>query len=75
MSMEAWVLNAPIKVLREDAHPYRETTLATLGRHELGLCRSATSPERERSILHTCSGGSTILATAAGSARNTCRPD
>jgi hypothetical protein len=45
MSLEAWVLNAPIKVLREDAHPYRETTLATLGRHELGLCRCATGPD------------------------------
>ncbi len=45
MSLDAWVLNAPIKVLREDAHPYRETTLATLGHHELGLCRSASGTD------------------------------
>lgn len=47
MSLDAWVLCAPLKVLREDAHPYRETTLATLGRHELGLCRCASGLECE----------------------------
>ena len=41
MSLDAWVLCAPLKVLREDAHPYREATLATLGRHELGLSRGS----------------------------------
>lgn len=39
MVMDAWILGAPLKVLRQEDHPYRETTLATLGRHELGLCR------------------------------------
>lgn len=39
MSMDAWILGAPLKVLRQEDHPYRETTLATLGRHELGLSR------------------------------------
>lgn len=46
MVMDAWILGAPLKVLREEDHPYRETTLATLGRHELGLSRrrAATTP-------------------------------
>lgn len=39
MSMDTWVLGAPLKVLRREDHPYHETTLATLGRHELGLTR------------------------------------
>lgn len=39
MSLDAWILGAPLKVLRQEDHPYRETTLATLGRHELGLSR------------------------------------
>lgn len=39
MSLDAWILGAPLKVLRREDHPYHETTLATLGRHELGLCR------------------------------------
>jgi hypothetical protein len=42
MSLDAWVLCAPLKVLREDAHPYQETTLATLGRHELSLSRCSS---------------------------------
>ncbi|HEY3399940.1 MAG TPA: hypothetical protein VGK03_04855 [Geothrix sp.] len=42
MSMDAWILGAPLKVLRREDHPYRETTLATLGRHELGLSRRQT---------------------------------
>ncbi len=42
MALDAWILNAPLRVLRQEDHPYRETTLATLGRHELGLCRRAT---------------------------------
>ncbi|MBK8788879.1 MAG: hypothetical protein KA743_01250 [Geothrix sp.] len=43
MALDAWILSAPLRVLRQEDHPYRETTLATLGRHELGLCRRATS--------------------------------
>lgn len=43
MSMDAWILGAPLKVLRREDHPYHETTLATLGRHELGLCRRQTA--------------------------------
>lgn len=39
MAMDAWILGAPLKVLQQDDHPYHETTLATLGRHELGLSR------------------------------------
>jgi hypothetical protein len=39
MALDAWILGAPLKVLRQEDHPYQETTLATLGRHELGLCR------------------------------------
>lgn len=39
MAMDAWILRAPLKVLRQEDHPYPETALATLGRHELGLCR------------------------------------
>jgi hypothetical protein len=39
MSMDAWILGAPLRVLQREDHPYHETTLATLGRHELGLCR------------------------------------
>ncbi|WP_257311991.1 hypothetical protein [Geothrix fuzhouensis] len=39
MSLDAWILGAPLKVLRQEDHPYHETTLATLGRHELGLSR------------------------------------
>ncbi|WP_257306459.1 hypothetical protein [Geothrix campi] len=42
MSLDAWILGAPLKVLRQEDHPYRETTLATLGRHELGLSRRKT---------------------------------
>jgi hypothetical protein len=42
MSLDAWILGAPLKVLRREDHPYRETTLATLGRHELGLSRRQT---------------------------------
>jgi hypothetical protein len=38
MAADVWILGAPLKVLRQEDHPYRETTLATLGRHELGLC-------------------------------------
>ncbi len=43
MVMDAWILGAPLRVLRQEDHPYRETTLATLGRHELGLCRRETA--------------------------------
>ena len=48
MAMDAWILGAPLKVLRQEDHPYRETTLATLGRHELGLCR------KEESVGYGC---------------------
>jgi hypothetical protein len=41
--MDAWILGAPLKVLQQEDHPYHETTLATLGRHELGLCRKETA--------------------------------
>jgi hypothetical protein len=43
MSLDAWILGAPLKVLRREDHPYHETTLATLGRHELGLSRRQTA--------------------------------
>jgi hypothetical protein len=39
MGLDGWILGAPLKVLRQEDHPYLETTLATLGRHELGLTR------------------------------------
>lgn len=42
MGLDAWVLGAPLKVLRQEDHPYHETTLATLGRHELSLHRRET---------------------------------
>lgn len=49
MAMDAWILGAPLKVLPQEDHPYQETTLATLGRHELGLSRhgSAEGPAWE----------------------------
>ncbi len=43
MALDAWILSAPLKVLRQEDHPYHEATLATLGRHELGLCRCETA--------------------------------
>lgn len=43
MSLDAWILGAPLKVLRREDHPYPGTTLATLGRHELGLSRRPTA--------------------------------
>ena len=45
MALDAWILGAPLKVLRQEDHPYQETTLATLGRHELGLCRREVDQE------------------------------
>ena len=39
MTVDAWILGVPLKVLRQEDHPYHETTLATLGRHEIGLHR------------------------------------
>jgi hypothetical protein len=42
MALDAWILGAPLKVLRQEDHPYHETTLATLGRHELSLHRRET---------------------------------
>lgn len=50
MALDAWILGAPLKVLRQEDHPYHETTLATLGRHELGLNRRET-PEGMSSEL------------------------
>lgn len=59
MGLDAWILDAPLKVLRQEDHPYHEATLATLGRHEIGLCRrdTALGPSCElfldgRSIFH-----------------------
>ncbi len=39
MTLDAWTLGSPLKVLRQENRPFRETTLATLGRHELALSR------------------------------------
>ena len=39
MVLDAWILGAPLKVQRREDHPYQETDLATLGRHELVLSR------------------------------------
>ena len=40
MILDAWILGAPLKVQRREDHPYQETDLATLGRHELVLSRA-----------------------------------
>ncbi len=42
MTLEGWILGAPLKVLRQEDHPFHEMTLATLGRHEVGLLRRET---------------------------------
>jgi len=42
MALDAWILGAPLRLLRREDHPYRETTLGTLGRHELCLSRRQT---------------------------------
>ncbi|HEX9082482.1 MAG TPA: hypothetical protein VF768_09390 [Holophagaceae bacterium] len=39
MGLDAWILGAPLKVQRREDHPYQESDLATLGRHELVLSR------------------------------------
>ncbi len=67
MAMDAWILGAPLKVLRQEDHPYREATLATLGRHELGLCRkeSATGPSCELFL----DGRSTFMPGSAAPGR------
>lgn len=39
MATDAWILGAPLRVLRQSDHPYHETTLATLARHEICLVR------------------------------------
>lgn len=39
MVLDAWILGAPLRVQRREDHPYQETDLATLGRHELVLSR------------------------------------
>jgi len=46
MVLDAWILGAPLKVQRREDHPYHETDLATLGRHELVLSR-VRSPRGE----------------------------
>lgn len=43
MVLDAWVLGALLKVQRREDHPYHETDLATLGRHELVLSRTGSS--------------------------------
>ncbi len=39
MVLDAWILGAPLKVQRREDHPYQETDLATLGRHEVAITR------------------------------------
>ena len=39
MALDAWILGAPLKVMRREDHPYQETDLATLGRHEVAVSR------------------------------------
>lgn len=41
MTTDGWVLREPLKLLDSEDHPYLETALATLGRHELALTFSA----------------------------------
>lgn len=67
MAMDAWILGAPLKVLRQEDHPYRETTLATLGRHELGLCRRDTSQGLQSEVF--LDGRSVYLPGAAAPGR------
>ena len=45
MVLDAWILGAPLKVQRREDHPYQETDLATLGRHELVISRVRTSQD------------------------------
>lgn len=42
MALDAWILGAPLRILRQEDHPYHETTIGTLGRHELCLSRRET---------------------------------
>ena len=42
VALDAWILDAPLKVLRQEDHPYQKTTMATMGRYELGLSRCET---------------------------------
>lgn len=37
MASETWVLREDLKLLKSEDHPYLETALATLGRHEIAL--------------------------------------
>jgi len=67
MAMDAWILSAPLKVLRQEDHPYRETTLATLGRHELGLCRRETAAGPSCELF--LDGHSIFLPGSAGPSR------
>lgn len=41
MTTDGWVLREPLRLLNSEDHPYLETALATLGRHELALSFSA----------------------------------
>jgi hypothetical protein len=67
MAMDAWILSAPLKLLRQEDHPYHETTLATLGRHELGLCRRETGDGPGCELF--LDGRSVFLAGAAAPER------
>jgi hypothetical protein len=51
MAVDAWVLREPLKVLRSEDHPYLETALATLGRHEIALNYSPSPKDELRVFL------------------------
>ena len=42
MSTVAWILGTPLRVVRQSDQPYQESTLATLGRHEISLVRQGS---------------------------------
>jgi hypothetical protein len=42
-----WLLNEPLKVLTSEDHPYLETALGTLGRHEVAVHLSPGDPDRK----------------------------
>lgn len=51
MAANAWVLREPLKILRSEDHPYLETALAVLGRHEIALNYSPAPKEELRIFL------------------------
>ncbi len=51
MAAETWVLREPLKILRSEDHPYLETALATLGRHEIALNYSPAPKDELRIFL------------------------